>query len=1034
MEEMSKEDREKFQELLANRENWVNSTKKNKFEGINKFLTKQYSKDLHFIYEILQNSEDTKAKEIKFELFRDKLDIYHNGRDFEFKDIEAITGIGNSTKEEDLTKIGKFGVGFKSVFTITQTPNIFSGKYSFRIEELVIPKEVKRNEEISGTLIRIPFNSDKPPKEKTFETLSNGLENFELKTLLFLKNIEKIKWKTPNSGEDYLKKSSKILQDKNSLVTRRVKLESSLGIKEDYIVIEKSVKIENKNLPIEIAFKLDNDEKGRETIVPQKNSKLFVFFSTEKDTYLKFIIQGPYKTTPNRENIPLEDEQNKEIIEKTGELIADSLSVIKDLGYLNSDFLDILPIDSSYSKEDIYSVLYGKVKEKLLLEEFLPTFDGNHARPDECILARGRSLTEFLKKNDIQELYSKNYWLDTNITIDTKKELRDYLMNELQVKEVDFGNFVKDITKEFLQSKSDEWVIDFYSKLLEQKSQWKALKQKDIIRLHDNSHISLHDSEGKIQAYLPTKTKSNYKTVKSSLLNHKYSSKFLKEFGMKEPDEFAEVEEFIIPKYKKENVTRDGDYYDDFRKILNAYDKMSRNEVNSFKNDLLKCSFILSVRNDDTKEESLRSPNKLYFSSDDLKEFFNGYEEAYFVSEKLSKKFEKEKMKKFLNSLGVKDTPRRIKIGRSLTLEEKKILKGRISSYENNSCTDYEYEGLENFIKKGITLRKSRLLWRLLLRSIEKLGTWGKFFEFEYEWYYYTSHSEYFEAKFLKTLQQTGWLLDKDDKLRKPSDITFSQLHDDYVKDNSQILEKVLRFKPDILEQLPDEYKETLEKGKMVEELGLTEDDLKEVAKKKSQEQNKVQETWTPECEPENMLNSEIEEVDPSKIITPDRDLSNQRRSNRTKEIEELSEETKITGRETFEKTPADKKAIGDWGEKYVYEYLKEKYKEQEGCEIIWMNDNMTGEGYDFCIKKNGEEIKYIEVKSKTEENPMLVEIQGAQWEFARKLFECNEGMKYSLYVVSNTGKENAKIKRYQNPVKLWKEGRLYAHPVNLKL
>jgi hypothetical protein len=131
---------------------------------------------------------------------------------------------------------------------------------------------------------------------------------------------------------------------------------------------------------------------------------------------------------------------------------------------------------------------------------------------------------------------------------------------------------------------------------------------------------------------------------------------------------------------------------------------------------------------------------------------------------------------------------------------------------------------------------------------------------------------------------------------------------------------------------------------------------------------------------------------------------------------------------------------------------LKEKYQEQgdiietgsgfkvinagdEEFEIIWLNKHQDrGKGYDFVIRKNETEIEYIEVKSKTREDEELIEVTGTQWEFARKLYEQNEGEKYSFYVVLSTGKENAQIHILKNPVKLWKEGKIYAHPVNFKL
>ena len=38
------------------------------------------------------------------------------------------------------------------------------------------------------------------------------------------------------------------------------------------------------------------------------------------------------------------------------------------------------------------------------------------------------------------------------------------------------------------------------------------------------------------------------------------------------------------------------------------------------------------------------------------------------------------------------------------------------------------------------------------------------------------------------------------------------------------------------------------------------------------------------------------------------------------------------------------------------------------------------------------------------------------------------------IYVVNNAGTGRAKIRILKNPTKLWKDGKIYAHPVHLKL
>ena len=63
-----------------------------------------------------------------------------------------------------------------------------------------------------------------------------------------------------------------------------------------------------------------------------------------------------------------------------------------------------------------------------------------------------------------------------------------------------------------------------------------------------------------------------------------------------------------------------------------------------------------------------------------------------------------------------------------------------------------------------------------------------------------------------------------------------------------------------------------------------------------------------------------------------------------------------------------------------------------------------------------------------------MIEITGAQWEFARKLYNDGEGDKYYIYVVKNAGSQDATINPIQNPTSLWYSGKLYAHPIRFKL
>ena len=130
-----------LRELRKKRLRGVEAIRENNWENtFKRLLTDLYPDNAHFIYELLQNAEDARATEVRFILKEDSVEFEHNGeRLFSFADMDSISSIGDSTKRDDPTNIGKFGIGFKAVFAYTATPEIASGEFHFRIRDLVVP-------------------------------------------------------------------------------------------------------------------------------------------------------------------------------------------------------------------------------------------------------------------------------------------------------------------------------------------------------------------------------------------------------------------------------------------------------------------------------------------------------------------------------------------------------------------------------------------------------------------------------------------------------------------------------------------------------------------------------------------------------------------------------------------------------------------------------------------------------------------------------------------------------------------------------
>ena len=108
-----------------NQDDWKALTRDpEKYENL---LAGHYSESNHFVYELLQNAEDENATTVVFEYNKDKLVFYHNGDPFDEADVIGVSSMLMGTKDRnDAQKIGRFGMGFKSVFKYTYQPEIYS--------------------------------------------------------------------------------------------------------------------------------------------------------------------------------------------------------------------------------------------------------------------------------------------------------------------------------------------------------------------------------------------------------------------------------------------------------------------------------------------------------------------------------------------------------------------------------------------------------------------------------------------------------------------------------------------------------------------------------------------------------------------------------------------------------------------------------------------------------------------------------------------------------------------------------------------
>ncbi len=127
----------------VNKDEWKALTREpQKYEAL---LAGHYSDRNHFVYELLQNAEDARAATVVIEYYEDKLIFYHDGKPFDEDDVRGVSSMLMGTKDKnDASTIGKFGMGFKSVFKYTYQPEIYSDKEAFYIENYLLPIKLPR--------------------------------------------------------------------------------------------------------------------------------------------------------------------------------------------------------------------------------------------------------------------------------------------------------------------------------------------------------------------------------------------------------------------------------------------------------------------------------------------------------------------------------------------------------------------------------------------------------------------------------------------------------------------------------------------------------------------------------------------------------------------------------------------------------------------------------------------------------------------------------------------------------------------------
>jgi len=393
--------------LRKRRSDWVRANRENNFEeGILNLLTELYPDNAHFIYELLQNAEDAQASKVTFLLGQSGLTCRHNGRiQFSEANVESITSIGKSTKRDDVNQIGKFGVGFKAVFSYTTAPRVYSGPYAFEILDLVCPAEIPMRDDVgSETVFEFAFNKPNKSAGVAREEVRRGLEELSETTLLFLNNIEQICWST-DDGERVDITRLEVSSTQCEIEYLRNGTERR---EKEWLLLKQSV--EGKpHLHVALAFALEPLDKQSTTVRPEFlgsryriqrcNGQVCIYFPADKEaSKLRFHLHAPFASTVARDSVRSRPE-NASLVEQLAALLARGLHSIRDEGLLTQEFLEVLP-----QLDDDLSTFYAPLLQAVLQEMTVSALTPTHAKgfaPANSVVQGSAALKDLLSDDDL---------------------------------------------------------------------------------------------------------------------------------------------------------------------------------------------------------------------------------------------------------------------------------------------------------------------------------------------------------------------------------------------------------------------------------------------------------------------------------------------------------------------------------------------------------------------------------------------------------------------------------------------------------
>ncbi|MBB3205405.1 hypothetical protein FHS27_001205 [Rhodopirellula rubra] len=645
-----------IEQVRAKRQKLADVLVDEEYSGLRQFVEELYPDKAHFLYELLQNAEDTGAGIVQFRLEKNRLVFAHDGRPFTDDDVWGITNIGKGTKRDDEDKIGRFGVGFKAVFAYSETPSIWSPTHNFKICDLVLPTEIKpRTAKDNATVFDFPFNNPKKSAEAAFDEIAEGLQSLSEELLIFLSHIHRVRWEIVGGAEGGLKR----IDRPPHLIEVQKKVGGKVLASSSFLRFKKSVDgLPSQNVSVAFPLEAKDSEKPLQEsdpisdvfrVVPGAPARVSVYFPAEKEVSgLRFHVHAPFVPELSRASIK-DTPANDPLFQQLAGMMPDVLEQIRGLGLLTVEFLNVLP-----HSQDGVPAKYQPIRDAIIgamnSSPLTPTQSKKHLPATQLFQAKA-ALKDLLPSEDLRQVLEDDTAFDWAVAAPQRNSNADRFLGSLEIKRWDVDRFVSllerrkgddeywdqrtyrykisEPNEEFdawFASKDATWLQRLYAMLhreLGENGGLDRFKSIQIVRLTDQSFarpdrsffsrngMAIDDRFPRVdsQVYEGGKSKSDQDAAK----------KFLEAAGVREVGEREQVEAILNSTYVGKNEIA----FDDHVKDLNRFLQLIHSDPNAVK--LFVKRLILL---DEHGKRS--SPSDIYldepFVSTGLSAFYNAFD------------------------------------------------------------------------------------------------------------------------------------------------------------------------------------------------------------------------------------------------------------------------------------------------------------------------------------------------------------------------------------------------------------------------